>query len=153
MTHDELHPFDALTEGRRIRFTDLGFGELLAHPRDGQEATIAVGYRRDAGLVVRFDDDAATWIHPTEATVVDDATGDVDDECACGTEQAVRHDDDGIAVGALCLGDLMGEIDGERFCDRCLAGVDSTQHHEQCVATGHADDGHSAPRREASHAH
>lgn len=65
--------FDTLVEGRRVRFTDQGFGDLLAHPRDGQEATVCVPYRRDEGLVVRFDDGAMTWIHPTEAEIVEAA--------------------------------------------------------------------------------
>lgn len=64
--------FTTLVEGRRIRFTDRGFGDLLAHPRDGEEATVYVPYRRDEGLVVRFDDGATTWIHPTEAALVDE---------------------------------------------------------------------------------
>lgn len=65
MTHDEL------TAGRRVRFTDLGFGEVLAHPRSGHEATILVPYRPDEGLVITFDDGASTWIHPTEAELLD----------------------------------------------------------------------------------
>lgn len=67
--------FTTLVEGRRIRFIDRGFGDLLAHPRDGAEATVCVPYRRDEGLVVRFDDGAMTWIHPTEAALIDDRAG------------------------------------------------------------------------------
>jgi hypothetical protein len=37
------------------------------------------------------------------------------------------------------------DLDNEEFCSRCLAGVDSTEHHEKCVITGYAHDGESAP--------
>ncbi|WIA99725.1 hypothetical protein [Curtobacterium sp. MCBA15_012] len=36
------------------------------------------------------------------------------------------------------------ETDDEEFCARCYAGVDSSEHHEKCVVTGHAEDGESA---------
>lgn len=34
--------------------------------------------------------------------------------------------------------------DPEEFCSRCYAGVDSSEHHEKCVAHGFAEDGESA---------
>jgi hypothetical protein len=34
--------------------------------------------------------------------------------------------------------------DDEEFCARCLAGVDSDEHHGKCVESGHAQDGESA---------
>lgn len=36
------------------------------------------------------------------------------------------------------------EIDPEVFCPRCAAGVDSSEHHEKCVLSGHAADGEPA---------
>lgn len=36
------------------------------------------------------------------------------------------------------------EGDTEEFCSRCYAGVDSSEHHNKCVVTGHAEDGESA---------
>lgn len=36
------------------------------------------------------------------------------------------------------------DVDDEEFCARCYAGVDSSEHHEKCVVTGHAEDGESA---------
>jgi hypothetical protein len=35
--------------------------------------------------------------------------------------------------------------DDEQFCSRCAAGVDSSEHVEKCVRTGHAEIGESAP--------
>lgn len=64
--------FNQLTVGRRIRFTDHGFGDLLSHPRSGQEAAVHVAYRRDEGLVIRFDDGALTWCHPTEVELIEE---------------------------------------------------------------------------------
>lgn len=34
--------------------------------------------------------------------------------------------------------------DTETFCPRCRAGVDSGEHHEKCVRSGHAEDGEAA---------
>lgn len=33
--------------------------------------------------------------------------------------------------------------DDEEFCDNCMAGVDSDEHHGKCVVTGLAEDGES----------
>lgn len=45
---------------------------------------------------------------------------------------------------AELLEELATEEDPEEFCDRCFAGVDSPEHHEKCVTTGHALDGEPA---------
>jgi len=34
--------------------------------------------------------------------------------------------------------------DDEQFCNRCFAGVESSEHHEKCVVNLYADDGESA---------
>ena len=38
----------------------------------------------------------------------------------------------------------MSTTDAEQFCPRCRAGVESAEHHEKCVRTGHAEDGEAA---------
>lgn len=40
------------------------------------------------------------------------------------------------------------DFDDEEFCARCYAGVDSSEHHEKCVLSGHAEDGESAPEND-----
>jgi hypothetical protein len=42
------------------------------------------------------------------------------------------------------------DVDDEESCARCYAGVDSSEHHEKCVLTGHAHDGESAPAEPVS---
>jgi hypothetical protein len=86
--------------------------------------------------------------------------------CSCGASLTQwqqgydENDDDPNAAYAMHIADVVlalfpqptpsagaddEDMDDEEFCARCYAGVDSSEHHEKCVVTGHADDRESAP--------